>query len=107
MKIKQKKNGVTIVNNKSECFNLTWPEFWAICRQGAVIDTINEVKEYITQCEKIAGVNAETILQKKKLISHIADAVISLRLDYETGDDIFETAYRMIKQWRLDQHAKK
>ena len=97
MEIKKHDNGWTFVNEKGETVNLTWYEFWEICRHGRMIDAISEVEEYIEDCEEIAGMNANEILSNKELIEEIADEVINIRIGYESGDDIWDVANRIIK----------
>lgn len=97
MDIKRHDKGVTLINEAGAALNLTWYEFWEICRHGRMIDTISEVEEYIRDCEEIAGVSTAKILGNKKLIERIADEVIDYRIKDESGDDIWYVANEIIK----------
>lgn len=98
MKIKKDNKGVSFVNEAGAPTNLTWYEFWEICRYGRMVDTVGEVKEYLEDCEEIAGMNADEILANEKLIEDIADEVIDIRIGYESGDDIWNSTEKIIKE---------
>ena len=100
MDVKYDNSGVTLINNGANVLNLNWAEFWEICRHGRMIDTISEVREYIEECDEIAGVKVDKILANEELIEQIADQVIDDRISYESGDDIREVAYAVVQIWR-------
>lgn len=97
MNISKNDKGITLINEEGATINLTWYEFWEICRYGRMIDTISEVEEYIKDCEEIASVSTEKILGSKELIQRIADEVIDYRIKDESGDDIWYVANEIIK----------
>ena len=100
MDIKYDNSGVTLINNSTDVLNLNWAEFWEICRHGRMIDAISEVREYIENCNNIAGVNVDKILANEELIEQIADQVIDDRIGNESGDDIYNVAYAVVQIWR-------
>lgn len=100
MNINYNDKGVSFVNKSGKTTNLDWHEFWELCRYGRMIDTINEVKNYIEFCGEIAGVSANDILNDEALIDEIADDVIDTWIEHESGDDIWEVANKIIKNKR-------
>lgn len=100
MHIKYNNDGVKLINNNGNILNINWSEFWEICRQGRMIDAIGEVEEYLTMCDDINGVNANDILNDKKLIEEIADEMIDMRIGREIGADVWDATCKMIKNWR-------
>ena len=100
MDIKYNNDGVTLINNSTDVLNLNWAEFWEICRHGRMIDAIGEVEEYLAMCDDINGVNADDILNDKKLIEEIADEMIDMRIEREIGADVWDATCKMIKNRR-------
>ncbi len=100
MDINYNDKGVSFVNKAGATINFDWYEFWELCRHGRMIDTVSEVTEYIRECDEIAGLDTYEVLHDDALIKEIADEVINKRIGYESGDDIWEVANRIIKRWR-------
>lgn len=101
MDIKQNNNGFTFINQAGATVNLNWYEFWEICRHGRMIDAVSEVIEYVRECDEIAGVSVDKILNNDEWIEEIADEVITKRIGYESPDDIWYVVNALIKRGKI------
>ena len=98
MELQEHNDGVKITRNNGDVINLSYSELWEICRYGRFIDARSEVEEYLDDCDAIYGVKADAILCDMKLLDDITDEVISMRIGYESGDDIWEAASKLIER---------
>ncbi len=69
-------NGFTLTNHAGETLDITFMEFWGICRAGRHLDTKGEVEEYLAQCPDIDGHDLDRIRAFPALVDLITERVI-------------------------------
>lgn len=92
-------SGMVLINGNGEFLNVSFMEFWEICKAGDRMNTKSEVEEYLSGCEEIGGYDADNVLDNSKLIDNIVEEVISQRINNENGDQIWEAAEKKIKEF--------
>ena len=98
MEIEKSKNGngYVLTNKLGNVLNVSFSEFWEICREGSRIDTKHEVQEYLSQCPDINGHDLDRIRAFPELVEKIMEQVIQDRINDETGDQIYYAAEKCI-----------
>jgi len=91
------RTGFVLTNSEGASLNVSFMEFWDICRAGTEIDTKNEVEEFLAQCPDISGYDLDRIRAFPKLVDAITEQTIQDRINDESGDQIYYAAEKCIK----------
>lgn len=90
-------NGFVLTNQVGKTLEISFSEFWDICRVGKEIDTRDEVKNYLSQCPDINGHDLDRVRAFPELIDKITEQVIQDRINDESGDQIYDAAMKCIQ----------
>lgn len=80
---------VLLTSDTGKMMQISFSEFWEICRFGNELDVTEEVKEYLSQTPSFNGVASEDIINNSELFEKIVDKVIDYRVGQENGDQIY------------------
>ena len=99
MKIEKSRDGSGFVlsNNVGALLQVSFDEFWEICRYGNEIDTRSEVEEYLSQCPEIGGHDVDKLMDIPAFVDMVVEQVIQDRISNENGDQIYEAVSKCIK----------
>ncbi len=108
MKIEKNKNGngFLLTNSEGESLNVSFMEFWEICKHGTRMDTRDEVKNYLSDCDYIGEIAVERIKAFPELMDKIIEQVIQDRIDDESGDQIYDAANKCISEHIAEIESK-
>lgn len=99
-------NGMVLTNGKGESLNVSFMEFWEICKHGTRMDTRDEVANYLRDCDYIGEVAVERIKAFPELVDKITEQVIKDRIDDESGDQIYDAANKCISEHIAEIESK-
>ncbi|MBQ8248102.1 MAG: hypothetical protein IJZ42_13320 [Lachnospiraceae bacterium] len=99
-------SGFILTNQAGESLNVSFAEFWDICRTGREIDTKSEVKDYLVECPDIGGHDLDRIRAFPALVDAITDQVIDDRIGDEYGDQIYNAAAKCINAHIAELESK-
>lgn len=92
-------NGMILTNSKGERMQVSFMEFWEICKFGDRMDTKDEVINYLDDCGTIDGIDSNKILEHSDLINDIVEEVINKRIDNENGGQVYDAIKEKVKEF--------
>ena len=91
-----------ILENSNGRLELSWADFNDIAKYSDYQDALNEVEDYLDgydeeSCEELYGMKPDDITGDTDLMAQIVDALISIRINNETTDEIYDAMEFMRK----------
>lgn len=87
MKLTKCENGVILNKDDGSEMQLSWNDFWELCREGSRIDIENEIKAFLDDAEPNIGL---ALLNNKHLMDCVIENVYQIRTNNETIDEILD-----------------